>query len=233
MRNGLSYSEAGKLGNIKSKSKRNERCKKIREAYENNPKRCKFCSEKISFENRWNSYCGHSCCASFNNKGVNRYVKVKMEENGLDINKPQDIRYYFDHIRKPNNCLFCGKAINFRNVKFCNSKCCSNYNWKILKEKIKNQNGVNFNPIGNSKTAKRYLKEVRGAKCEICGITKWMSKDVPLVLDHINGNSMDWRLDNLRIICGNCDIQTSTYKGKNMGKGRFFRRMRYKAGKSY
>lgn len=47
-----------------------------------------------------------------------------------------------------------------------------------------------------------------------------MGKPIPLVLDHINGHSGDWRLDNLRLVCGNCNMMLPTYKNKNRGNGR-------------
>jgi len=56
---------------------------------------------------------------------------------------------------------------------------------------------------------------------------------MPLILDHINGNSDDNVLLNLRVICNNCDALTDHYKGKNVGNGRAKRRQRYKDGKSY
>jgi 5-methylcytosine-specific restriction endonuclease McrA len=56
---------------------------------------------------------------------------------------------------------------------------------------------------------------------------------MPLVLDHIDGNSDNWDLKNLRMICCNCDALTPTYKNRNRGNGRFLRRIRYREGKSY
>ena len=49
----------------------------------------------------------------------------------------------------------------------------------------------------------------------ICGQTEWMGKPIPLVLDHIDGNSDNFKLTNLRLVCGNCDMQLPTYKSKN------------------
>lgn len=66
------------------------------------------------------------------------------------------------------------------------------------------------------KLHQRLIKEgVKEAKCEICDNTEWCGKPIPLQLDHIDGNSHNHVLENLRIICPNCHAQTSTYCGKN------------------
>ena len=54
-------------------------------------------------------------------------------------------------------------------------------------------------------------------KCECCGIgEEWNGKHLVLELDHINGNSRDHRLENLRILCPNCHSQTPTFRGRKM-----------------
>ena len=55
--------------------------------------------------------------------------------------------------------------------------------------------------------------------CSICGLgPMWNDKHLVLVLDHINGQKQDWRLDNLRILCPNCHSQTVTFAGRNLRK---------------
>lgn len=52
--------------------------------------------------------------------------------------------------------------------------------------------------------------------CQICNLSNvWNSKQLILRLDHINGINDDYRLENLRFLCPNCDSQTSTYCGRN------------------
>lgn len=56
-------------------------------------------------------------------------------------------------------------------------------------------------------------------ECEWCGLTEWRGVDpVPLTLDHIDGNTSHNWIENLRILCGNCHLQTPTYGGANKGR---------------
>ncbi len=58
--------------------------------------------------------------------------------------------------------------------------------------------------------------ELKKRECEECGWKK-ISKDgrLPLELDHINGDSRDNRIDNLRVLCPNCHSLKLTHRGKN------------------
>ena len=56
-------------------------------------------------------------------------------------------------------------------------------------------------------------------KCQCCGIgPEWQGKQMPLILDHINGINNDNRIENLRFVCSNCDSQLPTYKSRNIGR---------------
>lgn len=57
------------------------------------------------------------------------------------------------------------------------------------------------------------LKEPR---CEECGWAM-VSDDgrLPLEIDHINGDSRDNRIENLRILCPNCHSLKPTHRGRN------------------
>ena len=97
------------------------------------------------------------------------------------------------------------------NFHFCNEK---QSKAKSLQEKL--QNG--------SKAKSRLLKKLliesgmMKEKCSICPTgAQWQGNKLVLVLDHISGDSMDNRIENLRLLCPNCNSQQPTFcrkKGK-------------------
>lgn len=66
------------------------------------------------------------------------------------------------------------------------------------------------------KLKKRLIKEkVLEYKCALCGLFEWNKKEISLHLDHIDGDSHNHKLKNLRLLCPNCHSQTDTWCGKN------------------
>lgn len=59
---------------------------------------------------------------------------------------------------------------------------------------------------------------VKEQRCEICSTSHWNGQQLSLILDHINGINDDHRLENLRIVCPNCDSLLPTFCGRNKKK---------------
>jgi hypothetical protein len=129
-------------------------------------------------------------------------------------------------------CQHCGKDASRKNTRYCSNACQAAYQWqqKVSRIRSTGQIDTGFAPVV---TARRYLRESFGRVCRSCGLTEWQGQPVPLVLDHVDGNADNWRVENLRLICPNCDALTPTFRNRNKGKGRYLRRQRYAAGLSY
>lgn len=63
---------------------------------------------------------------------------------------------------------------------------------------------------------RRLIKEgLKEGRCERCGRSEWLGNPLPLQLHHVDGDHLDNRLDNLRILCPNCHAITETWCGRN------------------
>lgn len=124
-------------------------------------------------------------------------------------------------------CKQCGKELVGRNKRvnvFCNNICQSDYRYrKYIDDWLSGKkSGGRVNGTKISNYVRRYLKETKQDKCELCGwteINKHTGK-VPVEIDHIDGHWENNRPENLRLLCPNCHSLTATYRGRNKGNGR-------------
>jgi hypothetical protein len=63
--------------------------------------------------------------------------------------------------------------------------------------------------------ARLYEEGLKDRACELCGQGEsWNGRQMSLILDHINGVRDDNRLENLRIVCPNCNATLETHCGR-------------------
>lgn len=149
-------------------------------------------------------FCSKSCSASYNNTGIRR------------------------HGKGPGECLNCSHPLNRSDKKYCNNKCQKNHEFE---KRITSWLNGSLEFPGKA-SLKKYLRSIKNC-CWKCEISTWNNQPIVLELEHVDGNADNNKKENLKLLCPNCHSQTETYKSKNIGNGRHFRRERYKKGKSY
>ena len=127
---------------------------------------------------------------------------------------------------KYKECENCGKSFKVKGnteAKFCCRKCQAEKEYKDYIERWKNgqEDGLK-GEYGISTRIRRYLFEKFDSKCCICGWseTNPYTGNIPLEIEHIDGDYKNNKEDNLLLLCPNCHSLTSTYKGANVGNGR-------------
>jgi hypothetical protein len=196
--------DAGKKGGETTRKKIEKETKKKQEEYLLNPKLCYGCETVIPYEKRnTNKFCCRSCS-----------IKTSNKKRTISTLK---------------NCLHCNSILSKSAIKFCSHTCQRKFEYS---QRIDMWMEGKLNPKARS-FFKKYLTETYGYKCSCCGIDEWNGKELILEIDHIDGIPDNNEPKNLRFICPNCHSQTDTYKGKNIGNGRHYRKVRYSNGQSY
>jgi hypothetical protein len=214
LKSGNTYEE---ISIILNRTKKSIKCKLHREGYffvnydkllKTEKVICLECEKEFIFLKSANrKFCSSSCAISY-------YNKINKLKHGLYTKDRKSVKH----------CEICEQEI-VKNVRlksrFCSHECQQKFR-KNEKEKEILNGSVKY-----IKTLKKYIINRDGKKCKICGISEWKGKNILLVLDHVDGDSNNNFPSNLRLLCPNCDAQTDTFAGKNIGNGRKKRRDRY------
>ena len=171
---------------------------------------CKECQYEYQYSALEQKFCNSSCAAKYNNR---TYIK----RNSRSL--------------KTKECQNCKKKTN--NPKYCSVDCQHELRQRQRYEEAEYHQDDLSVVFEAPVSLKKYILHCDGHECKICKLAEWQGKPIPLIMDHIDGHSENNAKSNLRLVCGNCDMQLPTYKSKNKGNGRAYRRKRYAEGKSY
>jgi len=117
----------------------------------------------------------------------------------------------------------CGDLIKKGSGKFCSGKCQHAYHFKARCRQLE---AGQYPPIlSRSVFIRKYLIFVIGEKCSGCGWAKRHSVtgNIPVEVEHIDGNWRNNSAENLTLLCPNCHSLTPTYRALNRGNGRAHR----------
>jgi hypothetical protein len=132
---------------------------------------------------------------------------------------------------KESSCLHCKKVFIFNDTqkrgRWCGNKCQMDHQYEeyIQRWKEGKESGVISSGLEVSNHIRRYFHEKHSYSCSECGWNRinQVTGKSPLHLNHIDGNSMNNKEENLQILCPNCHSLTPNFGILNKGNGRYSR----------
>lgn len=190
--------------NIGSKLRKEEPAIKKHIAYVPKERYCVICGKEL--EGHQLKYCSESC------RNRNKYLT-----EGHDV-----------------VCQECGKTFKSRkpNRKFCSNECSAKQRSKeTISKWIEGKYTINPN-LSLPKSIRQFLYEKANYKCEECGFEGYnkATNNTILQIHHIDGDSGNNSINNLKVLCPNCHAMTENYMALN--KGYSARDKRYKGGRN-
>jgi len=184
---------------------------------------CENCNNEHNGTYGSGRFCSSKCARGFSTKAkreeINNRVSLKMGGNGA--------------VKRKRICKTCGKVTQTRNIGgFCSAKCKHDDTYENYIRDWKNHinDGSKSQGMSVSNHIRRYLLQKYDGKCSRCGWDKknpYINKCI-LEVEHIDGNCLNNKEENLDLICPNCHSLTPTYRALNTGNGNRQRLKYYK-----
>lgn len=167
-------------------------------------RKCLFCEKIFDYKDNRDKFCSHSCSAKYSNsKRINSEKKFKI-------------------------CINCNKEflLSYNKKMFCSNFCNIEYRKKLKIERF--LNGELTDKQTRKNTIREYLIKKQNGVCAICkNPPLHNNKKLVFVVDHVDGLFENNNPENLRAVCPNCNSQTDTFSGKNIGKNNTKRHKKY------
>lgn len=146
----------------------------------------------------------------------------EFEDLVLKSNTFKEILNYFGFENKGSNHITLKARMNYLSIDYSHIKNHNSYHKMVACQKERSippnivfvENSKYSRKLAKSKIIKYSLLDY--GTCSICGLSSmWQGRPIVMILDHINGISNDHRLENLRLVCPNCNSQLPTHCGGN------------------
>ena len=73
---------------------------------------------------------------------------------------------------------------------------------------------TNFDDLKFEQLRERIIYE-QDCKCNKCNLNEWLGNQIPLELEHKDGNHFNNKRENIEMLCPNCHALTTTGRGRN------------------
>lgn len=154
------------------------RSKQIRLKYEENPNVCQHCGKALSWEQRKNKYCSHSCAAKINNLDTVQFKdsfinKISDDEFEKIVKSSHSLKEISDKIgysyQTNNNKIIVQRCKNL-NLSIPNRKNVNSYTKEFIFKFRKNWQSARSDIRKNAE--KTFKQSGNDLKCAICGYDK-------------------------------------------------------------
>jgi len=153
---------------------------------------CKKCGSEFEPQKGLKSYCSMSC------RNSRTWTKEDKKKKSKSAKSSDLVKKSIEKAHKVN--------LDPELMKVIAEKRKNTFKRKILE--------ADFESLSFERLRKRVILE-QHESCNHCKNKEWMGKQIPLELEHIDGDNTNNKRENLEALCPNCHALTDTWRGRN------------------